>query len=112
MSVVTDEIRISRGANRTLLWTWTTGDVPDGIAATPVDMTGAVGTFAVRVAHDPSSATLLTQAATLDNLGNITVALTPTQTLSVPEGTYPCDLFITFPTTTVTKFLSGSATFS
>ncbi len=105
-----NDITQDRGADWSLSYIWTTGDVPNGVTPTPVDLTSATATFNVRTSTDPSSTPLFSTPCTLGGAaGSLAFGMTAAQTLSVPAGDYPYDVFVSFPSGTIFKFLTGVA---
>ena len=107
---ITNDITEDRGADWSLSYIWTTGDVSNGITPTPVDLTGATAAFSIRTSPDPSTTPLFTEACTLGGTsGTLAFGMTAAQSLGVPSGDYPYDVFVTFPSGQVYKFLVGLA---
>ena len=102
-------LTLDQGADAPESFVWTTGDVPNGVTPTPVDLTGATAAFNVRAQQSPLATSLLAITPTLGgSAGSITFTVTAAQTLSLPAGQYYYDIFITFPSGTIAKFLAGT----
>ncbi len=110
MTVANATLNITRGEDFAPSWTWLTGDVPNGIAPTAVDLTGYSGNFAIRTAPDPTTTPTYTTAVTLGGVaGTVALSIPASTNLTIPEGVYSADIFLTNGSSTY-KFLAATVT--